>query len=206
MEMNNYSKRNVSIEFVGYLKKKFEREFYAIVKKQNRGQKKLTLELHLPEDSPTELSVQLVEAPTSTADLKEHSHDAYYGKDIKIVVGEDITLDQEAYFIRMGFSDAIDLKRINLKGVKRVIHNAYFRQMFAKKNSELKEKIQHSSKLASLGLITAGVAHELNNPLTALKGFCYRLSKPNVNSQKVQEISQKIIFCGRSNVESDRRH
>ena len=190
METN---KRNISIEFVSHLKKKFEREFYAIVAKQNQGRKKLTLELHLPEDDPGELTVQLVEAPTSAADLKEHSHDADYGKDIKIVVGEDITLDQEAYFIRMGFSDAIDLKRINLKGIKRAIHNAYFRQMFVKRNSELKEKIQHSSKLATLGLITAGVAHELNNPLTALKGFCYRLSKPNLTSQKVQEISQKII-------------
>ncbi len=193
MEMNNHSKRNISIKFISHLKKKFEQEFYAIIKKQNKGRKKFTLELHLPEDDLKELSVQLVEAPTSEAELKEHSLDAYSGKFIKIVVGENITLDQEAYFIRMGFSDAIDLKRINLKGIKRAIHNAYFRQMFAKKNSELKEKIQHSSKLATLGLITAGVAHELNNPLTALKGFCYRLSKPNLTSQKVQEISQKII-------------
>ncbi len=178
---------------MAHLKKGPEKNFYDMLEKQNQGKKELALELHSPEDGLSEVVVHLVEPPSSDADLKEHTYDVHYNTAIKIVVGENITLDQEAYFIRMGFSDAIDLKRINLKGVKRAIHNAYFRQIFVKKNSELKEKIQHSSKLATLGLLTAGVAHELNNPLTALKGFCYRLSKANITPQKAQEISKKII-------------
>ncbi len=35
---------------------------------------------------------------------------------------------------------------------------------------ELEEQLQHSEKLAMMGQFTAGVAHEINNPLSIIKG------------------------------------
>ncbi|RME17815.1 MAG: GHKL domain-containing protein [Bdellovibrio sp.] len=55
-----------------------------------------------------------------------------------------------------------------------------------KANTEIKEaqaKLVHSAKMASLGQLVAGVAHELNNPI----GFIYS------NMQHLREYSEKLI-------------
>ncbi|MBU9713162.1 PAS domain S-box protein [Evansella tamaricis] len=44
-----------------------------------------------------------------------------------------------------------------------------FRDITEKKNSE--ELIYHSEKLSAVGQLAAGIAHEIRNPLTSLKGF-----------------------------------
>jgi two-component system, NtrC family, sensor kinase len=42
----------------------------------------------------------------------------------------------------------------------------------------------HSEKLATVGTIAAGLAHELNNPLAGLQGCLRRLKSPNLSPQK----------------------
>jgi signal transduction histidine kinase len=50
----------------------------------------------------------------------------------------------------------------------------------------LKEKLLHSSKMAALGEMAGGVAHEINNPLMALNLSLWKVKKLILNNEKEQ--------------------
>ncbi len=58
--------------------------------------------------------------------------------------------------------------------------------------NDMKNQIFQSSKLASIGVLSSGIAHELNNPLTGILGFSEIIQKVT-KSDKVAEYSSKII-------------
>ncbi|MGD0352685.1 MAG: PAS domain S-box protein [Dehalococcoidia bacterium] len=79
----------------------------------------------------------------------------------------------------IGFADAsVSLLRsqggeiIGFRGVGRDITE---RKMAEEKRMQLELKAQISSRLASVGEMAAGVAHEINNPLTAVTGYAQLL-------------------------------
>jgi len=76
-----------------------------------------------------------------------------------------------------------------LQSVARVIAIVLRYKMEHNKNEELKKQIFMATKMASLGELAAGVAHEINNPLMVIKGNLERLKDDmqNDNHPKLAE-------------------
>ncbi len=52
---------------------------------------------------------------------------------------------------------------------------------------QLERQLMHSEKLASVGLLAAGVAHEIGNPLSAISGYAQILKKTGLSAQESAE-------------------
>jgi signal transduction histidine kinase len=62
----------------------------------------------------------------------------------------------------------------------------------------LKDQVYHLDKLSSLGTLTSGVAHEINNPLTGIIGYTEMLLMKNnddANKKYLQHIYDSAIRC-----------
>jgi PAS domain S-box-containing protein len=57
----------------------------------------------------------------------------------------------------------------------------------------LQERLVQSEKLASIGQLVSGVAHELNNPLAAIMGYAELLSQSRALSAKEQNTARRIF-------------
>lgn len=61
---------------------------------------------------------------------------------------------------------------------------------------ELKEaqtQLVHTEKMASLGQLVAGIAHEINNPVTFIKGNIYVLERRTIEIKKLFELIQDLL-------------
>ncbi|UCE66699.1 MAG: hypothetical protein JSU85_01385 [Candidatus Zixiibacteriota bacterium] len=57
--------------------------------------------------------------------------------------------------------------------------------------SKLQEQLRHADRLATLGQLAAGIAHEINEPLGSVLGFAQLLKKnPGISKQAVKDVSK----------------
>ncbi|MDK2773140.1 MAG: HAMP domain-containing histidine kinase [Flavobacterium sp.] len=80
-----------------------------------------------------------------------------------------------------------------LKDIASKISNYIERIEDRKREKEIKRKMEQADRLVILGEITAGIAHELNTPLTNILGFSELLLDEFKNNKAVSEDINKII-------------
>jgi two-component system NtrC family sensor kinase len=68
-----------------------------------------------------------------------------------------------------------------------------------KRNREMESALAHQEKMASLGVLSAGVAHEINNPLGVILGYAGylegKLDPADPNLRYIQEIRRESKRC-----------
>ncbi|WP_028307072.1 GAF domain-containing sensor histidine kinase [Desulfitibacter alkalitolerans] len=65
-----------------------------------------------------------------------------------------------------------------------------------KEKLAIESQLRQSTKLAAVGQMAAGIAHELNNPLTAILGNAQLLQRNSIAGSKESKIIEDIVKCG----------
>jgi two-component system, NtrC family, sensor kinase len=93
--------------------------------------------------------------------------------------------------IRTGLSQIIDLTKMKFFRIRKIygttdeidlLYSSYATmlerlEMTHEKLNHLQQSLMHSEKMASIGTLTAGVAHEINNPMAGMRICLERMSK-----------------------------
>jgi signal transduction histidine kinase len=66
------------------------------------------------------------------------------------------------------------------------------RQKLEKDRNDLHNQLLHADRLATIGQLVAGVAHEINEPLSSILGFAQLIKKSDIPDQ-VRSDNEKII-------------
>jgi signal transduction histidine kinase len=60
-------------------------------------------------------------------------------------------------------------------------------------NAKLQEQLRHADRLATIGQLSAGIAHEINEPLSAILGFSQLVLAENTLPEPAKQDMQKIV-------------
>jgi len=94
------------------------------------------------------------------------------------------------YSSRVGEPSADNLRVLEWSA--KIAAIAIERKQAEEREKELQRELYLSSRLASIGELAAGVAHQINNPLTGVLGFSQRLLRKSTDEESTQDL--EIIY------------
>lgn len=122
--------------------------------------------------------------PSDSVELQMKEVKDVFEKNVSDQVTCNIFLDENEYWLSINFSGLLD----ETGNVYRVLGIA--RDITERKKIE--QQMVHTEKLASVGTLAAGVAHEINNPLTIILGFTDLLLEKTPQDSNVYELLKTI--------------
>ena len=96
------------------------------------------------------------------------------------------------YFSNLPFALDRALERHEL-----IVSARKVREDLAAEANRLREQLYQSDKMAAIGLLLAGVAHELNNPMTAILGYAQMLDMSDMDPALKNDVSKVIEAANR---------
>ena len=108
-------------------------------------------------------------------------------KSIPIIVVTENSKKSVAFdLIRSGAQDCIAKMMLNKDYLVRSIE-------YALERSNLKAELERANKLATIGVLFANIAHELNNPLTIVQSYAEMISRNTQIAESTRDKTDKIL-------------
>ena len=112
--------------------------------------------------------------------------------------------------VNEGAQDYLIKGQIDTHLLRRTVRHAVERKQAEQKEKRLQLQLNLSSRLASLGLMVEGIAHEINNPLTSVIGFAQMLAHEDIpegaredarricdNAQRISDVMKNLLTFAR---------
>ncbi|MBM7662093.1 two-component system sporulation sensor kinase A [Bacillus mesophilus] len=122
--------------------------------------------------------------------LHPHYHEICKERISQILVNKLVAEEMEQKLITCsGMVVDVEIKGIPYNGDKAPLALIFIRDITKQKKAE--RLLAHKDKLSSIGQFAAGIAHEVRNPLTAVKGFV-QLLKEEMNHSYLETIESEL--------------
>ncbi|MBN1222889.1 MAG: GAF domain-containing protein [Candidatus Aminicenantes bacterium] len=124
-------------------------------------------------------------------------HESEHKLSAGIVVGGETQGEVEVFYSEekpeLDEGPFLKEERILIDAVAREITLIKLRKQTEEDKARLQEQLQHADRLATIGQLSAGVAHELNEPLGTILGFSQLIHKQADLTDQVKKDIEKIM-------------
>jgi two-component system NtrC family sensor kinase len=125
-----------------------------------------------------------------------------YEKPNKMLISDIVIDNEKRGFVEVGYTREkpeldegpfLEEERKLIDTIAKEIALIIEKREVAEEKLKLQEQIRHADRLATIGQISAGVAHELNEPLSSILGFAQIIQKSSKLPKQGREDLERIV-------------